>query len=129
MLPLGVDAGVNFFGRQGFPTPYWIEVSADAPYYARPGIQIGPATRFRTPDVYELDFQLSKVFHIGTAVSVIPQFACFNLLDSRTVLQREGRVGIYDATATPAFEQDPGFNAVSSTLSGRVYRGGVRIDF
>ena len=127
-LPLGVAAGVNFFGRQGFPTPYWIDVSADAPYYARPAIQIGPATRFRTPNVYELDFQLSKVVKIGP-VSVIPQFACFNLLDSRTVLQREGFVGAYDATATPAFDQNPQFDAVNSRLSGRVYRGGVRIDF
>jgi len=128
-LPLGVAAGVNFFGRQGFPTPYWVEVVADAPYFALPGIQIGPATRFRTPNVYELDFQLSRVFRIGTAVSVIPQFACFNLLDSHTVLQREGFVGTYDATLEPAFDKNPGFNAVSSTLSGRVYRGGVRIDF
>ena len=129
-LPLGIDAGVNFFGRQGFPTPYWITVSADdPPYYTRPDIQIGPATRFRTPNVYQLDFQLSKVFRIGSAVSVIPQFACFNLLDSRTVLQREGSVGVYDAIAEPVFDPNPGFNAVTSTLSGRVYRGGVRIDF
>ena len=26
-LPLGIAAGVNLFGRQGFPTPYFVEVA------------------------------------------------------------------------------------------------------
>jgi hypothetical protein len=59
---------------------------------------------------------------------VIPQFDCFNLLDSHTVLQRGGFVGSYDATRDPAF--DPRcFNEVVETLSKRVFRGGVQIEF
>jgi len=27
-LPLGIRAGLNLFGRQGFPVPYWIKVDA-----------------------------------------------------------------------------------------------------
>jgi hypothetical protein len=128
-LPLGIEAGVNLFGRQGFPTPYGILVFTNDLRYSVPLIQIGPVTRYRTPNVYQLDLQLSKAFPIGSTVTVIPQFACFNLLNSRTVLARDGFVGTYDATVTPAFEPAPEFNAVAQILSNRVFRGGVRITF
>ena len=92
-------------------------------------IQIGPATSYRNPDVYQLDLQLSRPFRIGSAITVIPQFDCFNLLDSRTVLARSGFVGTYDATKSPAFDPCCGFNEPVETLSKRVFRGGVRIAF
>jgi hypothetical protein len=127
-LPLGVAAGVNLFGRQGFPVLYFVEVATGDVKGNQPSIQIGPATRYRTPNVYVLDLQLSKAFRIGSAVRVIPEFDCFNLLNSHTVLQRGGDVGVYDA-ATRTFDYFPGFNAVFGTLSSRTFRGGVRIAF
>ena len=120
---------MNLFGRQGFPTPYFVDVFTNDPFESMPFIQIGPAARFRTPDVYVLDLQVSRVFRVGPSVTVIPQLACFNVLNSRTVLKREGQVGTYDASATPAFRKLPAFNDVSSTLSARVFRGGVRVEF
>ena len=48
------------------------------------------------PNVYEVDLQLPKTFAVGSAIMVIPQFACFNLLDSHTVLSRERSVGTYE---------------------------------
>ena len=69
------------------------------------------------------------VLRIGPTLIVIPQLACFNLLDSRTVLQRDGFLGSYDATATPTLDQSPSFNAVAATLSSRAYRAGIRIEF
>ena len=61
---------------------------------------------------------------------MIPQFDCFNLLNSHTVLQRDGFVGTYDARAPLVFDTNPEqFNAVAEVLSGRTFRGGVRISF
>ena len=92
-LPLGIAAGVNLFGRQGFPIAYFVEVATDDPKGNVPLIQIGPVTRYRTPNVYELDVQLSKAFRIGSAVTVIPEFDCFNLLNSHTVMGRNRTSG------------------------------------
>ena len=78
--------------------------------------------------MYVLDLQLSKTFRVGSAVTVIPEFDCFNLLNSHTVLARQRDVGVYDAAARTC-DCFPDFNAVSETLSGRTFRGGVRIAF
>ena len=60
---------------------------------------------------------------------MIPHFICLNLLDSHTVLQREGFVGNY-FTEAQTFEPAPDqFNVVGETLSSRAFRGGVRITF
>jgi hypothetical protein len=128
-LPLGIAAGVNLFGRQGFPILYYVDAVTDDLAVFSYSIQIGSATRYRNPSVYQLDLQLSKPFRLGSAVLVIPQFDCFNLLDSHTVLQRSGFVGSYDATRSPAYDPCCGFNEVVETLSKRVFRGGVRITF
>ncbi len=60
---------------------------------------------------------------------MIPQFACFNLLDSHTVLERNGHMGGYDSGLTPSFDPDGSFNSVFEEMHPRVYRGGVRITF
>jgi hypothetical protein len=128
-LPFGIAAGMNLFGRQGFPTLYFVQVATHDSIDSRPEILIGKATRYRNPDVYELDLQLSKTLRIGSTVTVSPQIDCFNVFDSRTVLSRDGFVGIYDAE-TQSFEESPErFSAVGERLSHRVFRGGVRISF
>ena len=70
-----------------------------------------------------------RSFRIGSVLTVTPQFACFNLLDSHTVLSRDGAVGFYAVEGSPAFTPNEDFNAVFETLSPRVFRGGVRIEF
>jgi hypothetical protein len=128
-LPLGIAAGVNFFGRQGFPILYYVDAFTDDPAVFVYPIQIGSATDYRNPNVYQLDLQLSKPFRIGSAVTVIPQIDCFNLLGSRTVLARSGFVGTYNATLDPALDPSGGFNEVIEELSPRTFRGGVRVTF
>lgn len=127
-LPLGIAAGVNLFGRQGFPIDYFVEVATGDPKGNVPLIQIGPVTRYRTPNVYVLDVQISKAFRIGSAVTVVPEFDCFNLLNSHTVMGRNSDVGFYDA-ATQNLEYFGDFNTVAWTLPSRTFRGGVRISF
>ncbi len=128
-LPLAIQAGVNFFGRQGFPILYWVEAATYDTLDNRPGLQIGSATAYRNPNVYQLDLQLSRDFAVGSRVTVTPIVACFNLVDSHTVLSRDGFVGYYDATLSPAFEPYGDFNAADASLSNRTFRGGVRISF
>jgi hypothetical protein len=97
-----------------------------------PLLQIGPATRFRTPNVFIADLQLSKTFRLG-GVEITPTFDCFNLFNSGTILGRGGTVGIYDASdfveGAARFDEFKGFNEPYDALAPRVYRGGVRIAF
>jgi hypothetical protein len=83
--------------------------------------------------VYVLDLQVTKSFLIGSRVAVSPVVACFNILNSHTVLSRYGFVGTYNSRQSQAFAPNTGeggsFNAPVENLSGRTLRGGVRISF
>ena len=130
-LPLGISASANLFGRQGYPIGDYVHVVPGDPYSTEPDILISSLNADRTPPVYQLDLQVSKVFRIGSAVSVIPQLACFNVLDSHTVLAMDGRVGDYRRfpDSGPQFVGNEDFHEVYEPMSGRVLRGGVRIEF
>ena len=128
-LPFGIRAGANFFGRQGFPILYFVEAVTNDTQGNRPALQIGSAATYRTPNVYQLDLELSRDFLVVSTVRVSPVASCFNVLDSHTVLAREGRVGTFDAQGSPAFIPNGSFNAVAERLGGRAYRMGVRISF
>jgi len=127
-LPWGIAGGVNLFGREGFPAVYSVFVATgpEDSVYHESLLQIGPATRFRTPNVFTADLQLSRTLRLG-GVDITPTFDCFNLFNSRTILGRGGIVGSYDSSA--GFEQLDGFNTPYDILAPRVYRGGVRISF
>jgi hypothetical protein len=129
VLPFAIQAGVNLFGRQGFPILYAVEAATLDSLDSRPLLQIGSAADHRTPDVFQLDVQLSRDVDLGPRVTLSPTVTCFNLLGSETVLARDGLVGWYDATTAPAFEPSKGFNRIQSTLGPRTIRGGVRISF
>lgn len=129
VLPFAIQAGINVFGRQGFPTVYFVRAITDDTLHSEPDLQIGPATNYRTPNVYQLDLQLSRDFVIGSKVAVTPILAWFNLLNSHTVLARDGFVGDYNSEASQVFEENPHFNSVVEIISGRTIRGGVRISF
>jgi hypothetical protein len=133
-LPWGISGGLNLFGREGFPADYSVVVltgGLDSVFHIS-NIQIGEATRYRTPKVFTADLQLSKTLRFGR-VEITPTFDCFNLFNSRTILGRGLPVGLYDASdgidGPPTFELDPGFNTPYDKLAPRVYRGGVRVAF
>ena len=129
-LPFGIQAGVNLFGRQGFPILYFVEASTYDERESVPLLQIGSATDYRTPNVYQLDLQLSRDFQIGSRIVVTPIVTFLNLLDSRTVLARVGLAGWYNRGADAVFEPNgDSFNSVAEELSGRTIRGGVRVSF
>ena len=92
--PWGLDFGVNFFGRQGYPNPYYVRTRATdaAGNSHRYHILIDQVDTYRYDNVYELDFRLAKTFTIG-GMTVIPAAELFNVANSGTVLQRTSESG------------------------------------
>ena len=82
-LPWEIVAGVNFFGRDGFPIPYSFDAVTNDVQGAVPTIQIGTAGDYRYPAVFQLDLQISRAFRIGSSVTVSPELACFNALNQQ----------------------------------------------
>jgi hypothetical protein len=130
--PWGIDFGVNFFGRQGYPRPYYVRTRASdaAAIDHRYNILIDQVDTYRYDNVYELDFRLQKTFHIGE-VTIVPAAELFNVANANTVLQRYQRVGTYrlrDSGAT-SFSPDPYFNQIIEVQSPRIVRLGLQVNF
>jgi hypothetical protein len=128
-IPLGVEASMNFYGRQGFAIPYFVRVKTHDTAFSEPRLQIGNVDDYRLPDVYQLDLHLEKTFRIGSGIFVTPSLDCFNVVNSHTILDRYARAGTYDAESDPAFQPAEQFHAPPATLGDRSFRGGVRISF
>ncbi len=127
--PWGVDFGVNFFGRQGYPNPYYVRTRAiDAAGTShRYFTQIAQVDTYRYDNVYELDFRLAKTFTLG-GVTIIPSAELFNVANANTVLQRRERVGDYRAS-TGRFSQSIYFNDIIEVQSPRIVRLGIAVNF
>jgi hypothetical protein len=128
--PWGLDFGANFFGRQGYPNPYYVRTrkvkdaaGVNQTYYT----QIGQLATYRYDNVFELDFRLAKTFQIG-GVTVIPAVELFNVANANTVLQRYQRVGSFNAK-TGDFSQSPYFNQIIEVQSPSILRLGIQVNF
>jgi hypothetical protein len=127
--PWGLDFGANFFGRQGYPNPYYVRTRAvDAAGNSHRYLtQIAQVDTYRYDNVYELDFRLAKTFSIG-GVTIIPSAELFNVANANTVLQRRERVGDYRAS-TGNFSQSIYFNDIIEVQSPRIVRLGLAVNF
>jgi hypothetical protein len=127
--PFGINLGANFFGRQGFPNPYYVRARATdaAGVSHRYSIQIGQVDDFRYDNVYQLDLRLSKSFQVGP-VTVVPAAEVFNVANANTVLQRGQRAGDYRAS-TGRFTQSDTFNQIFEVQAPRILRLGVNVNF
>jgi Carboxypeptidase regulatory-like domain/TonB-dependent Receptor Plug Domain len=128
-LPLGIEVSGNFYGRQGYAVAYFVAVQTHDAAFSRVRLQIGNVDDHRLPDVYQLDLHVEKTFRIGNRIFVTPSLDCFNVVNSHIVLGRNGRAGLYDVEADPAFEPDDNFHEPTGLLGDRSFRGGVRISF
>lgn len=128
--PWGINLGVNFFGRQGYPNPYYVRVRGieDAAGISNTYfIQIDQIDTYRYDDVYELDLRLAKTFNIGD-FSVTPTAELFNVANANTVLQRYQRAGDYRANRG-TFTQNDYFNQIIEVQSPRIVRMGIAVNF
>ena len=131
-LPLAITAAANVFGRQGFPTVYFVNaITRDSQDRDTIPLQIGSVGAYRNPDVYQLDLHVERPFRIGSRVTVVPALDCFNVANSHTVLQRVGFVGTYETPPEKPHRsrRRTSFNDPAEQLSNRTFRVGVRISF
>jgi hypothetical protein len=127
-LPGGITVAGNFFGREGFPQRYVVEVRTHDVASSMPRVLIGRMGDHRLENVYELDLRLEKEFLLGR-VRVVPSLDAFNVTNENMVLARVGLVGSYDATRARRFVQNPRFNQIAEVESPRIFRAGVRVSF
>jgi hypothetical protein len=119
-LPLGFNIAANFFGREGFPYPKWVQINPDA---GGPGddfgfreVLVGKLDDERHDDVFNLDMRLEKIVNVNP-LQIGLSLDVFNVLNDNTVLQRNGRMNI----AT--------FNRIDEVQAPRVVRLGARLSF
>ena len=125
--PWGLSFGANFFGRGGYPNPYYVEVVTHDVANSRPLILIGKVDTYRYANVYQLDFRVQKTFQIGP-VTVIPAAELFNVTNANTVLNSFPTAGRYNSE-NGKFMQDPSFNQIIEVQSPRILRLGLQVNF
>jgi len=125
--PWGLNLGANFFGRQGYPNPYYVAVQTHDVANNQVNILIGKVDTHRYPNVYELDLRLQRAFQIGP-VTVIPAAEVFNVTNANTVLNSVPNVGYYDGDSGE-FVQEPHFNQIIEVQSPRIVRLGLQVSF
>ncbi len=128
--PWGINFGVNFFGRQGYPNPYYVRARSieDAAGFSHEyWLQIDQIDTFRYDNVYNLDFRLAKTFQLGE-FSITPAAELCNVANANTVLRRYERTGTYRAT-TEEFTQSAYFNQIIEVQSPRILRLGINVNF
>jgi hypothetical protein len=112
--PWGFEITGSVNGRQGYPTPPYVNVTGDLG--TRHVLIATSTTEFRNPDIFTLDGRIGKdfTFHdFGMSLGIDG----FNLLDSHPVLQRNRNAG---SAAAEVIEEE---------LSPRVFRLGVVLHF
>ncbi len=127
--PWGINLGVNFFGRQGYPNPYYVRARAvDAAGVShRYLIQIDQVDTFRSTTSTSSTCAWPRRSS-SARVSVTPAAELFNVANAGTVLQRGQRVGDYRAS-TGAFSQNSTFNQIFEVQSPRIVRLGINMAF
>jgi Carboxypeptidase regulatory-like domain len=125
--PWGIAFGANFFGRQGYPNPYYVSVQTHDFVESSYLLLIDKVDTYRYANVYELDFRLQKTFQIGP-VTVIPLAEIFNVTNANTVLSSEGFVGNYDGKSG-VFGKNQYFNQIIEVQSPRIVRLGLQVNF
>ncbi len=116
-LPLGFNLAANFYGRQGYPIPYFVELdNGDGTPYSTKDVAVGKADDFRNANVFQLDLRLEKTVGLfNNQASVTFSADVFNLLNDGTILQVQNASG-------PA-------NSILEIQSPRIIRFGARISF
>jgi hypothetical protein len=132
-LPWGFNVAANFYGRQGYPFIQWVtnascpSLTATCTGSVNPGDGLGTRSvlvtssigAYRHATVFDADLRLEKSITIRP-LQVNLSVDVFNVANSATVLQRQGRVNAKGLT---------GYNSITELLSPRIVRAGARISF
>src|ERR1700692_680351 len=121
--PWAFNVAANLTGRQGYPTPYYDQVTIPSTT-TRGGtvqVQFTPSDANRLDSIVDVDGRLEKEFtfqDFGLTLGV----DCFNLFNEAFILQK-------DARARTAFNAVNGTGFINETLSPRIFRFGARLSF
>ncbi len=113
--PWGFNVAANLYGREGTPLPYYHRVErSDGLVQVQ---VVDSIDDFRTDDITTVDLRLEKEFAATQNVGFTFSLDAFNLFDEDFVLQRNRRTNTTQ------------FNWLRETLSPRIYRLGVRLNW
>jgi hypothetical protein len=115
--PWGFNVATNIFGREGTPLPIFRNATNGIDGISRSVQLSDDIDSFRTDDIFTVDLRLEKEFAATSNVGFTFSADIFNLLDEAYVLQRERNAG------------SGRYQFVDETLSPRIYRLGVRLNW
>jgi hypothetical protein len=120
--PYGIDIGMNYLIRQGYPMPWYRQIRgiADPVTPNKNVLYVPDFGQDRLPAVSTLDMRIGKSFNFRT-VRASFDFDIFNILNSATVLGRQ-----YNAAAAPG---NTGYTQVLEIMQPRIARVGLRLTF
>jgi hypothetical protein len=122
MAPYGIEIGGSLFGRQGYPFPVYKQVSLGADGSRR--VLVSPQLdSMRLDNLWNLDLRAARTFHVGgRSFEAIADV--FNVMNANTELVRNRNIDAVSATTYSA-----NFQALTTNLSPRIVRFGVRLTF
>ena len=125
-LPLNFTVAGNFYGRQGYLNPAFIQVDTGNGEGTRP-VLLGNPTDYRLKNVYELDLRIEKVIPLFQKADVTLSADIFNVLNANTIMQRE-------SDATPSCDASGKnctgtYGTIDEIQNARALRFGARISF
>jgi hypothetical protein len=130
-LPLGFNVGANFFGRQGYPYVQWVSINTGDGYGTK-NVVVPPLDQQRNPNIFDADIRLEKVIELRP-LSISLSLDVFNVANSATVLQRQGKIATCSNTSSQpscsALVPNGSYNLITDFQSPRVVRAGARISF
>ncbi len=116
-LPLGFEISGNFFGRQGYPNPYYLTLESGFDGYLSVLADGEKIDATRLPALWDLDLRLAKTFRFGESGRLRLSAEMFNVFNSNTELNR-----VHDASSDA-------FSRLDEILAPRIVRFGARVSF
>jgi hypothetical protein len=115
VAPYQIEVGASLFGRQGYPFPVYRQVSLGSDGSRR--ILVSPELdTIRLDNLWDLDLRVARTFRFGgSSFEAIADV--FNLFNANTELVRNRNI------------DSPSFQALTTNLSPRIVRFGLRYSF
>ena len=104
-LPLNFNFGANFYGRQGYPLPFYVRENLGDGLGTQKVI-VGSPDSQRNQSVFQLDLRVEKVLPLFQKADLTLSVDFFNALNRHTVLQEQIRAST---------------SSTGSSLAGRTY--------
>ncbi|HET9793064.1 MAG TPA: hypothetical protein VFS34_01285, partial [Thermoanaerobaculia bacterium] len=134
-LPLNFNLAANFYGRQGYPIPYYVRQNPGDGLGTR-NVIIGNPDDHRNKNLYELDMRLEKVVPLFQKADLTFSLDVFNVANSNTPLQKRNRACNGSDGACSALGQNgttqtstAQANEITETQAPRTLRFGARLSF